>query len=197
MKKLFAIFSVAALSLMVATPASAFSTFISNVNDDSYVSSTATWSLLVKVQNNNSAYVVNSVKSTANSGYNVVASADDMEDVSIVTGDTDAASLADTTANTNSIEEDLDSGADDDTTIENIDDASTVESEFTDEVENDVTNNNSAEVVDEVDAVSDTGNNVLSTDDSVTNAHIVAGKAITASGAVKLLNSNIKSIVRQ
>ena len=197
MKKLFAIFSVAALSLVVATPAGAFSTFISNVNDDSYVSSTATWSLLVKVQNNNSAYVVNSVKSTANSGYNVVASADDMEDVSIVTGDTDAASLADTTANTNSIEEDLDSGADDDTTIENIDDASTVESEFTDEVENDVTNNNSAEVVDEVDAVSDTGNNVLSTDDSVTNAHIVAGKAITASGAVKLLNSNIKSIVRQ
>ena len=197
MKKLFAIFSVAALSLVVATPAGAFSTFISNVNDDSYVSSTATWSLLVKVQNNNSAYVVNSVKSTANSGYNVVASADDMEDVSIVTGDTDAASLADTTANTNSIEEDLDSGADDDTTIENIDDASTVESEFTDEVENDVTNNNSAEVVDEVDAVSDTGNNVLSTDDSVTNAHILAGKAITASGAVKLLNSNIKSIVRQ
>src|SRR3989344_3315953 len=152
MKKLFAIFSVAALSLVVATPAGAFSTFISNVNDDSYVSSTATWSLLVKVQNNNSAYVVNSVKSTANSGYNVVASADDMEDVSIVTGDTDAASLADTTANTNSIEEDLDSGADDDTTIENIDDASTVESEFTDEVENDVTNNNSAQVVDEVDA---------------------------------------------
>jgi len=197
MKKLFASFAIVALGVFLASPAGAFTTYVGNINDDSSVTTKATWSLVLRVENHNSAVVTNHVSSSANSGYNAIISADDMENVSIVTGDTDAASLADTTANTNSIEEDLNGSSDGDTTVENIDDSSDVEVEISDENEEDVYNNNSADVFDEVAADSDTGGNVLESGDSVTNGHVIAGKAITASGAIKLLNSNIKAIIRR
>lgn len=197
MKKLIASLAVVALGVFLASPAGAFTTYVGNINDDSSVTSNTNWSLVLKVQNYNSAIVTNKVTSNANSGYNVIKSADDMENVSIVTGDTDAASLADTTANTNSIEEDLNGSGDGNTTIENIDDSSDVEVSVNEENEEDVANDNFADVYDEVDATSDTGGNTLESGDSVTGATVLAGKAITASGAVKLLNSNIKAIIRR
>lgn len=197
MKKIAAFLSIAAISFALVSPAAAFSTFVGNIGDDSSATSNATWSLVVKIQNNNEAKVYNGINSQASSGANAVTSADDMADVSITTGDTDSASLADSAVNTNSLEEDLNGGEDGDTTVDSVDDSSEAIINVTDNNENDVVNNNNVDITDEVDASADSGSNMLDSGDSLTGGAIAAGKAVSAAGAVKLLNSNIKTIFRR
>ncbi|PIR97236.1 MAG: hypothetical protein COT91_02580 [Candidatus Doudnabacteria bacterium CG10_big_fil_rev_8_21_14_0_10_41_10] len=197
MKKFAAFLSIAAVSFALVSPAAAFSTFVGNVNDSSSVTANATWSLMVKVTNNNNALVYNNVNSNASSGANTVKSADDMSNVAITTGDTDSASLADSTVNTNSLEEDLNGGEEGTTTVDGVTDDSTVEVGLTDSNEEDVYNENFVDIVDEVNAVSDAGGNTLDSGDSLTGGTIAAGRAMSAAGTIKLLNSNIKAIFRR
>ena len=196
MKKLSAVLALAALSLVVVSPAAAFTTSISNIFDSSSGKSIAKWKLDVKMLTNNSAVVATTVTSESESGENKIKSWDDMENTSIETYDTDAASLSDTTVNTNALEEDLNGAEDGDTTITTIEDDSEAFALVEDENEEEVEFNNSVVAADSVEAEADTGDNEIFSGGSVLDAHIVAGKALTASGAVKILNSNIKSIVR-
>ena len=196
MKKLSAVLTLAALSLVVVSPAAAFTTSISNIFDSSSGKSIAKWKLDVKMLTNNSAVVATTVTSESESGENKIKSWDDMENTSIETYDTDAASLSDTTVNTNALEEDLNGAEDGDTTITTIEDDSEAFALVEDENEEEVEFNNSVVAADSVEAEADTGDNEIFSGGSVLDAHIVAGKALTASGAVKILNSNIKSIVR-
>jgi hypothetical protein len=197
MKKFTALFALAAIALLVASPAAAFNTSVTNVLDSSWVGAFAKWKLKVNMTTFNDAAVTTYVDSKSETGDNKIESNDDMENTTITTGDADAASLSDTTANTNSLEEDLNGSEDGDTTIDNVDDDSSVIVKVEDENEEDVNTTNFATVNDDVDADSDTGDNKLESDDSLTNGHIATGKAMTAAGGVKLLNSTIKTILRR
>jgi len=196
MKKLATLLGLGALALMVATPAAAFTTNVTNVFDDSWVGAFAKWKLKINMTSTNSAVVYTKVEGDADTGDNKIESKDDMSNASISTGDADTAALSDTTANTNALEEDLNGSGDGHNYVDNVDDDSSVIVKFEDENEENVNFANAAVVNDDVDADSDTGDNEIESDDSLTNGHIVSGKALTAAGAIKLLNSNIKSIIR-
>ncbi|PIR97237.1 MAG: hypothetical protein COT91_02585 [Candidatus Doudnabacteria bacterium CG10_big_fil_rev_8_21_14_0_10_41_10] len=197
MKKTIALFAVASMVLLVAAPAAAFTTSVSSVIDASMVKAMAKWELKVKVQNDNDALITNKIESESDSGDNKIESADDMNTTSITTGDTDAAALADSTANTNSLEEDLQGAEDGTTTVSTVDDDSTVEVEVKDKNDEDVKNDNDVIIDDDVEAEADSGDNGIDSGDSLTGGSIASGKAMSAAGAVKLLNSNIKSILRR
>src|SRR3989344_4429303 len=171
MKKLSAVLTLAALSLVVVSPAAAFTTSISNIFDSSSGKSIAKWKLDVKMLTNNSAVVATTVTSESESGENKIKSWDDMENTSIETYDTDAASLSDTTVNTNALEEDLNGAEDGDTTITTIEDDSEAFALVEDENEEEVEFNNSVVAADSVEAEADTGDNEIFSGGSVLDAH--------------------------
>lgn len=191
MKKAIALFTVASLALLVAAPAAAFSMTVESILDDSMAKVKAKWDVKLDVENNNSTEVENDVEAESESGENEINSDDDMASVSVTSGNTDAAALADTTANTNSLLEDLNGAEAGTASVITVDDSSTVEAEVKDESKDVVENKNWIGIEDDVEAEAETGENEVNSGDSLTGASVASGAAKSAAGAVKLLNSNI------
>ena len=77
MKKFTALFALAAIALLVASPAAAFNTSVTNVLDSSWVGAFAKWKLKVNMTTFNDAAVTTYVDSKSETGDNKIESNDD------------------------------------------------------------------------------------------------------------------------
>ena len=93
MKKLIAGISMAALALAVAGTAGAAVTITTTVDDDLSLTFSQLWDFNFWGDVDNTANVTNTVTSSADSGNNSIDCDEDCEDVSVTTGNADAASL--------------------------------------------------------------------------------------------------------
>lgn len=197
MKKIIAGLGIFSLAFVLTGVADA--AMIKNIKDSS--SSTVTLSHLIKVlmlNNNNTADITNaSVTSTANSGANSFTSADDQSGSTLMTGATEAATLADNGANTNILAEEVESAVDDPHVVDGVDDSSSGDIDQSDEINNDMTNNNDVDVDNDVDADADSGTNAATSGDSLTATSFTTGKSVAATGTATLVNSNLKDIIRK
>ena len=193
MKKIIAIISLAAMGLLVAAPAAAFSFNVQRVIDDSLAKVRASRLVKVNVDNVNDAVVENDVEAEADAGDNEIKSEDDMITAHITTGNSSATARTDSTVNLNDTEEELEP-AEGTTVVADVKDDSTANTESNDELNNVIDNDNWVNINDDVEADADTGDNEIDSGDSLTGGTIGAGGATSAADAVKVLNSNIKLI---
>ena len=193
MKKIIAIISLAAMGLLVAAPAAAFSFNVQRVIDDSLAKVRASRLVKVNVDNVNDAVVENDVEAESDAGYNEIKSEDDMITAHITTGNSSATARTDSTVNLNDTEEELEP-AEGTTVVADVKDDSTANTESNDELNNVIDNDNWVNINDDVEADADTGDNEIDSGDSLTGGTIGAGGATSAADAVKVLNSNIKLI---
>lgn len=171
---------------------------IKNIFDSSAGTSVAAWLIKVKMLNSNGTDINNnSVTSTANSGANVVASADDQSGTVMNTGATDASTGVSNTANTNVLSENYESADGVDNTIDNVDDSSAGTATSSDTLDNEMTNSNAVVVDNAVDAKANSGTNVNTSGDSLTGSGVTTGASSAETLLDNFFNSNLKEVVRR
>ncbi len=194
MKKLIA--GLSAMVFVLAMTGVASAATISNINDDSSATTLAQWIVKVFVHNTNTASIDNNVTASASTGNNTVTSADDQEGTVISTGNSAAAVVVDNSANNNTVKENLDSANGAGGTIDSVNDESTASSTFEDKLCNDITNDNSVTVANDLSSDATTGDNTVNSQDSLKDTKVTTGTTDSAVGITNTFNVNVKEIVR-
>jgi hypothetical protein len=194
MKKIIAGITIALMAFVTTGVASAAS--ISNVNDSSLASIVNDWMASLTLANINHACISNEVSSTANSGGNTATSVDDQTNTTINTGGANSASMVDNAANQNQNTESVESSNSSGDTITNVGDDSTATTTTSDTVTSTETETNAVGVRNDVAADSQTGNNIVTSGDSLTGTSLSSGLAQAMTGVANSFNINIRSITR-
>lgn len=193
MKKLIAAAGILTLALVFSP---ALGATIDGVSDDSTATSLAKYLIHVVMKNNNNAVINNHVTSSANSGGNTITSADDQSGTQLATGSASSATLVSNTANSNLVSEQYEASDGADNEIKNVSDSSAATTISDDTLDNEIENNNDVTVDNQVEAVSDTGNNLISSGDSLQDAHGTTGASDSGTGVLNNFNTNVKEIIR-
>ena len=160
-----------------------------NVNDSSSFSFTRNMFWSLTLTNIGSATINNNVSSIAGSGGNIINGGDDVENVSLRTGNADAASGIDNTANSTMVNVDADihtvSGLPDIT----VDDESSANITESDVQAASIANDNTTTVNNGQAAISTTGSNGIFSGDGIDGALIQTGSATVTGLIVEKLNT--------
>lgn len=196
MLKTTIITTLVALALFsVSAPAMAAT--IGNVSDSSIASSFTNWLISLFMTNNNNAEITNNVTSSANSGGNTFTSADDQANTEVFTGDASSATLVENSANNNMVGEEYEAADGSTDTITDVSDESIASASLNDTLDNQIENNNNVVVENNVDATADTGNNSVTSGDSLNDSKASTGIAGSVSGVSNLFNFNLNNIIRR
>jgi ABC-type antimicrobial peptide transport system permease subunit len=183
------------LLLVLATMGSASAATIENITDESEVTFTFTSLLNLLVNNTSMATITNNVTSVSSTGGNTITADDDLEDVTLETGDATAVIAVENIANDSEVDVDVESANTSDTEINNVDE-STVD--VTEEQEDNIEVNNEQEV--DVDnqtvAVASTGDNFLDADE-IKGLVVRTGSADTALSIENMFNFSSLNITRR
>lgn len=182
-------------AVLFAFPASAV--VVDGVSDSSTVESFASWLISLFVTNNNNAILTNNVTSSGNSGGNNFVSSDDQQNTQLTTGDSRSATLVENSANNNFVSQEYESSEGADHTITEVSDSSVASVSQDDTLTNNVTNNNDVRTTNNVDASADTGNNLVSSGDSLKDSSAATGIADAVTGVSNLFNFNLNNIIRR
>lgn len=193
MKKILAAAGITAMALSVSVVSAAT---VKNVSDDSTATSAANYLIKVLMKNNNSATINNNVSATGNSGGNTFASADDQSGTEIHTGNSTSGVLVENSANNNMIEAEYTSYDGTTDLIDGVNDSSTASTTLTDTLDNDMENSNNVTVDNVVFSNADTGNNTVTSGDSLEDTKGFTGIAQALTGVASDFNFNFKKIKR-
>ena len=194
MKKLLAGIGLTTLVLAGSLPIA--SANVKNVTDESDVSITSTNRLDLMLRKSNTAVITNNITAVATSGGNVIESEDDMEGVTLTTGNADTAievsNMANNSETTIEIESAMPTGS-----VENVDDESTVVIDHNNRETIDVEEENDARVTNNVPAVSDTGSNVITSPEDMENVTVRTGTATATTMVENIFNFSKTEIIRR
>ena len=184
------------LFLVLATVGPTSAATIENVSEESEVTFTFSSLLNLLVNNTSMATITNNVTSVSSTGGNTITADDDLEGVTLETGDAAAAIAVENIANDSEVNIDVESANTSDTEISNVEEESTVE--VTEEQEENIEVNNEQEV--DVDnqtaAVASTGGNFLDADE-IEGLVVRTGAAETAVLIENMFNFSSLNIMRR
>lgn len=194
MKKIISGIGFAALVLAGSFPIA--SADVRNVTDESTVSvaSTNRFNLLMRINNN--AQITNNVTAIATTGGNVIRSEDDMENVSLVTGNADAVIEVSNMANNSHVSVAVDSAMPNHS-VTNVDDESRVVIDDREVVDFDIQENQTVAVENNVPVYSDTGMNRIISENDMENVTVRTGTATAATLVENIFNFSSTEITRR
>jgi hypothetical protein len=187
MKKILAGMTAMVFALgMSVAPASALT--IDGVMDESEVTVSIMKTLSAMLSSTQNGSITNNGTAVSSSGGNSITSSDDMEDVSLDTGNTESALLVTNSSNDADLTNEVETSNGMDVDVMDVDDESVVEVEVEEDETLDTTADQDFTVDNSVVAVSDGGSNVLDSGDDMEGVDVTTGDGSSALAIENIFN---------